>query len=241
MLHRISLISVTEAPLDAKPRGGLYSAPQWGGSGGIAALQNQPLDALDSLHLLLRHATHAAHVRLNHHSLLRDLTKPGLAKERYLRVLVAYHRLYAWLEPLIEKMCNGSRGYSYVRREKLPWLRADLEHFGVDISQLPTPALEPWRQLVPTSSGDLAGMFYVIEGSTLGGRVISRSLQRFHGWSAQAGARFFNGYGVYTEARWSEYVTWLESVRADARESGRALEAAVQFFRVVEETLDAHA
>ena len=49
------------------------------------------------------------------------------------------------------------------------------------------------------------GALYVIEGSTLGGRVITKMMQRQIATESLEGFSFFNGYGDDTEYRWSSF------------------------------------
>ena len=71
-------------------------------------------------------------------------------------------------------------------RRKLQLLDADLDYLGV-ASPLPeetTPVLEPWISTAEAAMGSL----YVLEGSTLGGRVIARFLAERHGLGPGRGA-----------------------------------------------------
>ncbi|KAA9327022.1 biliverdin-producing heme oxygenase [Hymenobacter busanensis] len=74
------------------------------------------------------------------------------------------------------------------------------------------PALDTRAQLL--------GAFYVLEGSTLGGQVITRQL-------AQAGIplrSYFSGYGTQTGPRWKRFV---ELLSAEAHAAPAAFQAAV--------------
>ena len=193
----------------------------------------------ESLHAFLYRATHASHVRLSRHPLLHDLVRPELTEVCYLRVLTAYARLYAPFETLIRQASPWrTGGFSYSGREKWPWLIQDLEYFGADISLGSGQAQLLRLQGSFQTLGDFAGLLYVIEGSTLGGQVISRHLECHHGWTAQEGARFFNAYGEATASRWHRFVAWLDACRMDRQESERAAQSAKWVFDLLEATLD---
>jgi heme oxygenase len=66
-----------------------------------------------------------------------------------------------------------------------------------------------------SSTGHWLGALYVLEGSTLGGQVISRHLEKHFGWKDGRGYSFFLGHGAHTGERWREVVKTLES-RPDA-------------------------
>jgi heme oxygenase len=89
-------------------------------------------------------------------------------------------------------------------RRKTPLLRADLSFLGLDdpaIAELPLcrdlPALP--------DLGSVFGVLYVVEGSTLGGRIIARHLRERLAVQAGAGASFFSGYGADLDARWQAF------------------------------------
>ena len=87
-----------------------------------------------------------------------------------------------------------------VRASKGAWLRADLATLGVSP---PSPDTPP--PVIPDPVHPAAlGIAYVLEGSTLGGRVLARRphLARF---------RTFQGYGSDTGRLWQELVIDLES------------------------------
>jgi hypothetical protein len=80
----------------------------------------------------LRQATHAAHVRLNHHPLLQNLTRPSQTLEGYCRVLAAYARFYRPLEDwIVASLAALDLDFCYESRRKLPWLLADLDYFEI--------------------------------------------------------------------------------------------------------------
>ncbi len=76
-----------------------------------------------------------------------------------------------------------------------------------------TPLLEPYAGAVapvfpaPASIAEALGMFYVLEGSTLGGRMILRMLEA-RGVEDEALA-FLDPYGPETGARWRDFLSVL--------------------------------
>jgi heme oxygenase len=50
---------------------------------------------------------------------------------------------------------------------------------------------------------------YVIEGATLGGRIITRQLQTQLGLKPESGGAFFDGYGAQTGPYWKAFCTML--------------------------------
>jgi heme oxygenase len=107
-------------------------------------------------------------------------------------------RVYMALEPpLLAALQSGLAGYPGLGpevRPKLPALLADLADLGC-----PGPRAPPARPVpVPPDLGAAAGGAYVLEGATLGGRVIARHLRRRLGGGPQdplARAGFLDFHG----------------------------------------------
>ena len=188
----------------------------------------------------LRSATHDAHVRLNRHPLLAGLTRPGYPDSQYRTVLVAYYHVYRELESRIRGHLGGcAQPFDYSSREKWPWLVADLAWFGEN----PEQRRPPRACAAPGIDSDaaLAGVLYTLEGSTLGGQVISTHLAQHQGLSAERGARFFSGYGAQTEARWGQFWQWAATVCPDPGTCREAAGAAGATFGYLEGVLDYYA
>jgi heme oxygenase (biliverdin-IX-beta and delta-forming) len=205
-------------------------------AGGLA---NEPLSAArDSL----RRATRTAHARLNQHSLLIGITRPGYSLDDYQRVLVAYFHFYRVIEASIDDALSRlGLAFDYRVRRKLPWLVADLAHFGIDPE---TPSASPaWLPRGPENLdvGGLFGVLYTIEGSALGGRIIYRYLSTHLGVTADAGARFFFGYGDVVNDLWQQFNAEMERQLAEPGVRLRAGVTAGETFALMEQVLDDYA
>ena len=75
--------------------------------------------------------------------------------------------------------------------------------------------------------------YLLIEGATLGGRIIGRHLQASLGLRADSGAAFFSGYGSATGPLWQAFGDLLR-VRAASTDEAEIITGAVQTF----DTLD---
>ena len=209
------------------------------------AKEMQPRLPREGVSAVLQRFTHAAHVRINQHPLLTGLTRPGYPLDRYVALLAAYRHIYAVIEHGIDTFLGSNVvPFSYSERRKLPWLLADLQHFGIDPE---SPAFSPLRPVVlaPLANcGALIGTLYAIEGATLGGQVISRHLAESLALTPSAGACFFSGYGdaSETQKRWQEFGVFADSVRHDPEQQGAAELAALAVFELIEGQLnDYHA
>ena len=188
----------------------------------------------------LRKATHSAHVRLNRNPMLHRLTEADLTLADYLNVIQAYVFFYQRLESRIaQATLLIDEAFSYAAREKAGWLSADLAHHGIVTPVQPPLAEAEWDFGVIDNIGHLAGVLYVIEGSTLGGQIIVRHLEKNLGLTRESGARFFHGYGADTEAHWQEFCVWLETLSLQDNQIERAEQAARTLFSKLETLLGA--
>ena len=64
------------------------------------------------------------------------------------------------------------------------------------------------------NAAEALGSLYVMEGSTLGGRVIERNVKRCLGLDAQHGCTYFAGYGMHTGTMWRSFLTQLDQAPA---------------------------
>ena len=161
------------------------------------------------LHQQLREGTASSHRRLE--SAL-DMLTPPLQRGHYLRLLQRFHGFHAVWEPgLTVWLAPDFR----VQRCKLPLLRRDLLDLGMDSAAIDAlPVCRNARALYSTRAAAL-GALYAMEGSTLGGKMISSHLQGT-AWCPQAGLRYFNPYGKETGRRWSETLRCLSEAPASA-------------------------
>ena len=145
----------------------------------------------------------------------------------YLRLLKAF---YGWWLPWETRVADSKFReicHFYDRRRKAGLLESDMEFLGasrgelaeVDMAELPTTG-SPER---------LLGAMYVIEGSTLGGQIISRMIESRLGLTGGRGYSFYRSYGPQVGAMWKEFGSFFEeNVRQERLDE--AVEAAVDTF-----------
>ncbi len=172
-----------------------------------------------------------------HHQRLEqrlDLLNPTFSRQDYLRLIQAFWGYYQPMESSLAGLA-GLRDWlpDLDRRVKLPWLEKDLLALGMDGDAL---ARLPLCQHLPpcTDAATALGCLYVMEGSTLGGQVISRHLKRSLALDADNGAAFFHGYGEATGAMWQAF---RQQVNAVGTGEDRMVEAACTSFLSLERWL----
>jgi heme oxygenase len=145
-----------------------------------------------------------------------DLMHDDFTLEEYSKLLVKF---YAFYKPFEEKMSRSLQQnkveFDHDERLNTPRLIADLTSLGMSESDI--SKIENCNDLPALDSPErIFGSLYVIEGSTLGGQVISRHLKQKFDLDESKGAAFFSGYGKETGKMWNSF---RESITAFAENS----------------------
>lgn len=172
-----------------------------------------------SLRHRLRESTSDIHRRLD-----STLTTTGSLSSlgRYTWLLTRLLGLHRPLERLLARIDWTGSGFDSSARFKSHWIAADLAKLGVSEDDIPTIADCPSLPYL-ASRHDGLGAFYVLEGATLGARVISRQILQTLGIRSDNGGRFFAAYGEETGARWQEFVRAIDLHSGD-QHAERAIE-----------------
>lgn len=182
----------------------------------------------------LREETHENHKRLESRL---DLLQRALSLERYRDLLARFYGFYGPIEPLLDGLCRERLpALEMEKRRKSPLLEQDLERLGRNrayIESLPRCAALPALNDTPQALGCL----YVLEGSTLGGQIISRHLKELHGLDGDNGAAFFRSYGPHVGAMWRAFGAVVNSYPAGPLEETRMVRAACETFMTLESWL----
>lgn len=145
-----------------------------------------------------------------------------------LQVLDAF--LAAW-EPAVAAALPPPWGEWLRARSRRPFLRRDLRALSV-------PALDRVPALPPLPSAAAAwGSVYVLEGSALGGQVITRSLAEA-GIHPHNGAAYFHGWGDATGRMWREVRGLLQAQLGAPGSLAEACQAARQTFDALSNLLE---
>lgn len=134
-----------------------------------------------------------------------DLMREDFSREDYRDLLV---RFYAFYKSFEEKMRNALAEnpieFDHEERLNTPKLVKDLQSLGMSEDEI--AEIESTDGLPALDSKErIFGSLYVIEGSTLGGQVISRHLKQKFGFDETNGSAFFSGYGRETGTMWKAF------------------------------------
>jgi heme oxygenase len=136
-----------------------------------------------------------------------DPMRPGLTRDEYAGLVARFHGFYASWEPAAEPHFSAF-GDFFARRRKLPLLRQDLRSLELSDTEIGSLPVCPDGPPAETFSRAL-GTMYVVEGSTLGGQVITRHLGRTLGFRPDSGCAFFASYGDQVGPMWQEFRRFL--------------------------------
>jgi heme oxygenase len=159
------------------------------------------------------------------------LLRPSLDRGAYRAYLA---RLLGYLRPLEARLAAfgpawQSHGLDFEERRKAGLLVADLGALGLTAVEL--DLLPECTALPRLSSLDEAwGCLYVLEGSTLGGQVILRTLGPRLQLSPGHGLAFLGAYGEQSGARWSELTAALGRLDASGCDRGAVVRGACDAF-----------
>ena len=166
----------------------------------------------------LKNATESAHDRVER---LLALDAPELSLSQYIRYLRLMHAWHSAIEPKLESRAMIGLGIDMRSRAKLPWLEADLAHFGVP------PALFLRLSLPPLETAPAQlGCAYVMEGATLGGAVLYPRIAPRFNLGPFAGASYLYGRGSETGSSWKRFVQALDAAPLDPAERQECIESA---------------
>ena len=158
---------------------------------------------------------------------LLDLIGGSLTHEGYRDRLKQFYGFYGPIEQALRTRCTSGhqrpgrsadvvwslapRQALLLRLNKTALLQQDLHHLGVLTGTLPVCS-----ELPPLETrAEVLGCLYVLEGATLGGRLITQHVRTTFGITPAAGGSFFEGYGDATGSMWQAMRNLLISSAPD--------------------------
>jgi len=136
------------------------------------------------------------------------LFRPDLSTANYSLLLQSFYTLYQNLEGTIMGYTASSKLME--NRSKLRLLEKDITYLEKFRGQSWEPTTETTTVCYIYSEPSALGAMYVLEGATLGGRMISKYLMR-HPWIDLKGClNFFNSYGEKRGDMWKLFITSIE-------------------------------
>lgn len=132
------------------------------------------------------------------------------SREDYTALLARFYGLY---QPLETRLAAATSGHDLApllqSRHQTERLADDLRSLGTDPGSLPLAPASALPALPDVSAA--LGAHYVLEGSTLGGAIILRDLEKRLGSQITAATRFFGGRGKSLGPMWQSFRTELDA------------------------------
>jgi heme oxygenase len=179
----------------------------------------------ESILARLKAATRAEHDAIE---ATLDFLGPDLDRHAYQQRLARLFTFYEPLEPLLAGAADWAHwGIDFDARRKSAHLAADLRWLGHG----PSASWPRCAALPPLSSAAAAfGCLYVLEGATLGGRIIARHLVGTLGLGADSGAGYFSAYGDRGGSMWKAFQAALTAFAEQTEDSEAIVASAVATF-----------
>jgi heme oxygenase len=154
----------------------------------------------------LKNGTLQAHKHLEKSECFKRLFADDYQIDEYARLIGLFYGYFAAIEPLIYTELPAAYHGSLQYRSKIKLLRQDLQALQMPIENLPLCS-----QLPPVDSfNQKLGVMYVLEGSSLGGRIISGRLRKQFGEDIGNSLHYYQSYGASLDKEWQRF-GWLMS------------------------------
>ncbi|GKS12279.1 biliverdin-producing heme oxygenase [Paenibacillus chitinolyticus] len=184
----------------------------------------------------LREETAPFHDQIEQNPYAKAIMDKSLTLETYRTYLEKFYGFILPSEKALSTLPEWEeRGFDIESRLKTPLLENDLEQLGLtkrQIEELPRCGNLPDVSTLPRALGYL----YVLEGSTLGGQLITKQLKAILSVDPEVNGRYFNSYGAELRTKWSEFREFLlENVKTEEQE--QVLAAAKETFILLDQWL----
>ena len=146
----------------------------------------------------------------------------------YRRLIDRFRSFYSAYEPRLPIDELAAAGFDYGSRRKLPSLERDAAALGLNGPEEEFDAV-PQLDTLAKAFGSL----YVIEGSTLGGQVISRHLRQHLELTPENGAAFFSSYGPEVGPMWKRFGEAITAFAEGGNHDDEIVGAAIETFESV--------
>ncbi|WDF55467.1 biliverdin-producing heme oxygenase [Mucilaginibacter sp. KACC 22063] len=152
----------------------------------------------------------------------------------YIDILQLFYGYFGGLEQYINQFIGSSQLADYTQRRKTDAIAQDIKTLGAD----PVTIAQNYELPQINSLPEAFGAMYVIEGSTLGGSIISKMISSRLGISN--GLSFFNGYGEKTQQMWEEFRNKLNQIPTESQTQQAVITAANNTFIKFSNWIDRH-
>jgi heme oxygenase len=185
----------------------------------------------DALFLLqLREQTAPAHRLLEETQLSKSLMSPTVSISDYKAYLQRMRSVIAWYDTKVLPLLSGILDVE--TRKKLAAIDADLTALDGSIES-------GFLLDKPEDTAMAMGYAYVMEGSTLGGKMILQHVRQVLPVTEENGAAYFAGYGADTGRQWKEFLAAFTGYTITHNVEEKVTAAAVALFSALHSHFEA--
>jgi heme oxygenase (biliverdin-IX-beta and delta-forming) len=183
----------------------------------------------------LKTETRPYHDRIEEVGFSTQIMSGQLTLEEYKMLVINNYRIHKLVEDTLEQnpQVKNLEGLEFDSRKKTAALAKDLVQLGLNPADYTTDGIT----LDLSDFHTAMGVYYVLEGSTLGGSVIARQLAK-NEQIAAAGVTEFNFYGCYGDMvgpRWKAFQQVLINVATDTTAEDKMVAGASAAFNAMTE------
>lgn len=168
----------------------------------------------------LKEETRSLHDATENHGFMAKLMDGSLQRDEFIASVGLTYLLYREVENRLRKLRESSpraaavlRDYHFLMTE---YSRRDLEYFRIDQAQLASNEgieffvkhMDTWMAKDPDAA---LGMFYVLEGSHNGAKILKRRLQELFHLEGDNGLLHQDPHGGELRTRWMQFVRDMNS------------------------------
>lgn len=176
----------------------------------------------------LKLATRNAHEETENHSFLEDIRSQSLTPSQYHQLLHINYLFHEIVTSQIEKWFTKKPSYKLNLRIRVSHLIQDLKSLGQEVLS------HDFRSEL-NSFPEALGALYVLEGSTLGGRLILKAALKTPGVKESGAHKFYEGYGDETGRMWMEIINQLNAETFSDQERQETINGALKTFALYRE------
>ncbi|TLU98783.1 biliverdin-producing heme oxygenase [Dyadobacter luticola] len=181
----------------------------------------------------LRQETSESHQKLEENPLSKAILDPGVTLADYQAYLSKLYGVTIACEdqvfPAVSQHLPDLSG-----RYKSGQIIEDLSSTGM--SDVEIDAI-PVFQFHFEDTSEAMGIMYVLEGSTLGGRILYKHIHETLGLDSESGASYFWGYGAETGPRWKSFMAALGQQAESDGAAKKIIESAKRTFTHIDHWL----
>lgn len=183
----------------------------------------------------LRHSTAASHHALEQNACSIALMSDAVTLDNYVDYL---NRLLPFVKGFEEQVFPDLHPYitDLDERRKLQLICSDLRLSGVAKQLAPSFNEAFFREHYPDKASRFGGM-YVLEGSTLGGKMITKHLQQSLGNMVEGKISYLNPYGEQSGSRWKNFLQVLQQASNERNNETAIIAGALSTFSILNNLL----